>query len=45
MNSIRAYFKRCRDRKAEIAMLYIGLHSNFWHPINTIFVLTGLVWK
>jgi D-alanyl-lipoteichoic acid acyltransferase DltB (MBOAT superfamily) len=40
---MRTWIKNVKTRRAEIAMLHIGLNSGFWHPMDVIFVLTGWV--
>lgn len=37
--------KRVKDRIAEVKMLHVSLGSNLWHPIDVLFVFTGIVWK
>jgi hypothetical protein len=39
------YRKRFKARYSELSMLHVGLGSNFWHPLDIIFVVTGWVWK
>lgn len=36
------YFKRVKQRKAEITMLHIGLNDG-WRLIDVVFLLTGWV--
>lgn len=37
--------KEIKARYAEVKMLHVGLGSNFWHPLDVLFVLTGWVLK
>ena len=38
---LKEYYKRVQDRIKEVRMLHVGLGSNFWHPYDVWFVITG----
>jgi hypothetical protein len=42
---LRRYAKGFKERAAEVRMLHVGFGSNFWHPLDILFVVTGWVWK
>jgi hypothetical protein len=40
---MKTWIKNVKMRRAEIAMLHVGLNSGVWHPMDVIFVLTWWV--